>query len=300
MNKIRKTLVAVALVATLVVASFAVATSAGAATAAPVTITGSGSVAMEPYIRAFITAYKKVAPNVTINYTANGGNAGVKDVQAKRSNFAGNARPPIATDTGTVYTKGFKDGLCIAVNPKNKVSNLTIQQVSDIYTGTVTSWSGVPGSGRTDTIAPFGRESNAGTYTFFLQAVLNNQAQAGNVTTVLGDGLVRSGVATNPAGIGYLGLAWINKKIKAVKLNGVACDKADVKNKKYPLNRFLYYVTPLVGTTPETAAFIRWTRFSETAGKIIDKIGGVSVYNKVSKKSKKSSAASFSRALLGT
>jgi phosphate transport system substrate-binding protein len=298
MNKIRKTAVTAAIAATLVVASFAVATSASAAT----TITGSGSVAMEPYIRAFITGYKKVDPSVTINYTANGGNAGVKDVQQKRSNFAGQARPPVAADQGTVYTKGFKDGMCIAVNPQNKVKNLTIQQVADIYTGTITNWSGIPGSGRTDTIAPFGRESNAGQYTFFLQAVLNNGTQAGNVTTVLGDGLVRSGVAGNPAGIGYIGLAWINKKLKSVKLNGVDCAKATVKNKKYPLNRFLYWVTPLVGTDPATAKFIRWTRFSAAAGKIIDKVGGVTVYNKVAKKkkAKKSAAASFSRALLGS
>lgn len=282
MNKFNKLITLLALVATLLVASFAVASSASAAG----TITGSGSVAMEPYIRALIRGYKKVDPSVTINYTANGGNAGVKDVQTGRSNFAGQARPPVAADAGTVYSKGFKDGMCIVVNPKNKLTNISLQQVSDIYTATTTSWSALPKSGLSTTIAPFGRESNAGQYTFFLQAVLNGGKQASNVTTVLSDGLVRAGVAGNPAGIGYIGQAYLNKKIKAVKLNGVECSKRYVRTAKYPLSRFLFWVTPAAGTSPDAAKFIKWSRTSEKAGEIIEKVGGVAVYNKKPKKKK--------------
>ena len=271
MKTLKKTIVITALTAVLVVASFAVATSAEAAG----TITGSGSVAMQPYVLALIKAYKKVDPSVTINYTANGGNAGVKDVQQGRSNFAGQARPPVAADAGTVYTKGFKDGMCIVVNPKNKLKNLALQDVSDIYTAKQTSWSAFPAAGRADTIAPFGRESNSGQYTFFLQAVLNGQKQASNVTSVLSDGLVRSGVATNPAGIGYLGQAFVNRQVKAVNVNGVPCQKKYVKNSKYPLNRYLYWVTPAAGATPDTAKFVKWAHTSPAAANAIEKIGGV-------------------------
>lgn len=298
MKKFKKSAAIVALLATLLVASLAVASSASAAG----TITGSGSVAMEPYIRALIKGYKKVDPSVTINYTANGGNAGVKDVQQGRSNFAGQARPPVPADGGTLYSQAFKDGMCIVANPKNKLKNITLQQVADIYTAKITSWSGIPGSGRTDTIAPFGRESNAGQYTFFLQAVLNNAKQATNVTTVLSDGLVRSGVQTNPAGIGYIGQAYITKKIKSLKLNGVPCEKKYVKNNKYPLSRYLFFVTPAAGASPDAAKFIKWARTSEAAGVLIDKVGGVTVYNKkpkAKKKVQKSSAAEFISAITG-
>ena len=109
-------------------------------------------------------------------YTANGGNAGVKDVQNGTSQFAGQARTPLPSDAGTTYIKMYLDGLCLDVNPKNKLSNITIQQTHDIYRGLLTNWSQIPGSGLDTTIDPVGRDTNGGTYNFFLQAVLNNEA----------------------------------------------------------------------------------------------------------------------------
>ena len=78
----------------------------------------------------------------------------------------------------------FLDGLCMDVNPKNKLSNITIQQTHDIYRGLVTNWSAVPGSGLTTTIDPVGRDTNGGTYNFFLQAVLNNELPSSNVNAL--------------------------------------------------------------------------------------------------------------------
>ena len=61
--------------------------------------------------------------------TGNGGNAGVQDVQAHRSQFAVQTRPPLKSDCGTTYVKLFLDGLCIAVNRSNQLSNASIGQV---------------------------------------------------------------------------------------------------------------------------------------------------------------------------
>ena len=157
------------------------------------------------------TYTKKVNKKVKFVYTANGGNAGVKDVQNGTSQFAGNARTPLPSDAGTTYIKMFLDGLCIDVNPKNKLSNITIQQTHDIYRGLLTNWSQIPGSGLATTIDPVGRDTNGGTYNFFLQAVLNNEPPASNVNALTADGLVVNAVKQDPNAIGYAGLAWQGK-----------------------------------------------------------------------------------------
>src|SRR5206468_11920837 len=97
----------------------ALATAPAAAQAK--TVVGTGSSVAEPYLRALFAGYHKVHPKIHFVYTADGGNAGVKDVQQKRSGFAVNTRPPLPSDSGTTYRQLFLDGLCIDVNSANSL-----------------------------------------------------------------------------------------------------------------------------------------------------------------------------------
>ena len=105
-----------------------------------------------------------------------------------------------------------------------------------------------PGSGLgpDTTIDPVGRDTNGGTYNFFLQAVLNNELPASNVNALTADGLVVNAVKQDPNAIGYDGLAWQGKGQKALKVNGVPCEakKISVEPLKYPLSRYLFLVLP--------------------------------------------------------
>src|SRR6476469_5266157 len=173
---------------TLVISAVALVALAIPASAGAVTYIGSGSVAAQPVLQALFATYtKQVSKSTHFVYTANGGNAGVKDVQNGTSQFAGQARTPLPSDAGTTYIKLYLDGLCIDVNPRNQLSNITIQQTHDIYRGLLTNWSQLPGSGLTTTIDPYGRDTNGGTYNFFLQAVLNNEPPASNVNALTAD-----------------------------------------------------------------------------------------------------------------
>ena len=87
--------------------------------AAATTLVGSGSSAAQPYMLELFKAYSKLHKKIRFSYVPDGGNAGVKDVQAGRSQFAINTRPPLPSDSGTTYVKLFLDGLCIAVNKSN-------------------------------------------------------------------------------------------------------------------------------------------------------------------------------------
>ncbi|HEY2603309.1 MAG TPA: substrate-binding domain-containing protein [Thermoleophilaceae bacterium] len=272
----------------LALAGLATAALAVPASAGATTLIGSGSTAAQPYLVSLFKGYTKVHPSIHFVYTPDGGNAGVKDVQQGKSQFAAQARAPLPSDAGTTYIKLFLDGLCMDVNSSNKLSNLSIQQVRDIYLGNLTSWAGVPGSGLTSTIDPFGRDTNGGTYNFFVTSVLNNKPPASTVTALLSDGLVANSVKKDPNAIGYNGLAYFPEKgLKALKLNGVPCNALAVKKLRYPLTRYIWLVLPTANSSTKVEQFADWVRTSAAAGKIISKVGGVPAFNQTAKKHKK-------------
>jgi phosphate transport system substrate-binding protein len=269
---------------TVAVAAAAMLLAAPAAASAK-TLIGSGSTAAQPFLLSLFKGYTKKHPRIKFIYTANGGNAGVKDVQEGRSQFAGQARLPLPSDAGTTYVKLFLDGLCIVTNPANKLTNISTPTLRDIYLANITDWTQVPGSGRSTTIAPVGRDSNGGTYNFFVSAILNNQPPASNVNALTSDALVKNAVAKDPNAIGYNGLAYTrDNKLKKLKLDGVACAPKQIKKLKYPLSRYLWLVLPSTNPDKDVQKFADWVRTSPEAGAIITKVGGVPAFNKKPKK----------------
>jgi phosphate transport system substrate-binding protein len=268
--------------------ALALAVPAGASAT---TLVGSGSVAAQPVYLALFNGYHKLHPSIDFVYTANGGNAGVKDVQAGRSQFAGQARPPLPSDAGTTYIKSYLDGLCILVNRQNSLHSLTLSQIGDIYSARLTDWKTFPGAKLTGVINPYGRDANGGTYNFFSQAVLQGNAPASNVNALGSDGLIANAVKQDKYAIGYDGLAY-TKLLRPIRVNGIPCDHANVATEKYPLSRYIYFVLPTSGADPQVTKFVDWARTSRTAGGIINNSGGVAVFNKKPPKKKKKTTRS--------
>jgi phosphate transport system substrate-binding protein len=263
-------------VATAAAAVLAAPAAAGAAT----TLTGSGSSAAQPYMLELFKGYSKIHHNIRFKYIPDGGNAGVKDVQAGRAQFAINTRPPLPSDAGTTYEKLFLDGLCIAVNQANSISNVPLSSLKNIFLGVDTNWSQVGGSNLSTTINPIGRNSTAGQYTFFQQSVLGGATQASNVQQDTSDGLVQTGVEKDPNAIGYVGLSHSGKPAKAVSVNGVSCSATNIRKKIYPLFRFDWGVIPSSHPNIQVEKFLDWTRTAKAAGKIINQAGAVAAFNK--------------------
>jgi phosphate transport system substrate-binding protein len=245
-------------------------------------LNGSGSSAAQPYMEALFAGYHKLHKNIAFHYNPDGGNAGVKDVQNGTSEFAIQTAPPVAANAGTTFYKLFRDALCIDVNSKNKISSLSIPQVANIFEGIDTNWGQVSKSSGlgSQTIAPQGRNSAAGQYTFFVSAVLKGGKEAGDVSQLSSDGLVKNAVVKNKDAIGYVGLA--NSKAKgekALKLNGKACTRANVKSEKYPLWRYDWAVLPKSHQNGQVVKFFNWVIHSHAAGVIINKAGAVAAFN---------------------
>ena len=113
--------------------------------------------------------------------------------------------------------------------------------------------------------------------------------------TAMGGG--KQMVKKNKAGIGYVGQAWLKSSIKALKLNGTAITTKNVKSNKYVLSRYLYWVVPESNVNPQVAKFIDWSRKSYEARRVIEKIGGVAIFN--AKKKKKARTAAIAQTLFG-
>jgi phosphate transport system substrate-binding protein len=269
---------------TVIAASAALAATLAlpAAASATTTLIGSGSSAEQPVMQLLFSTYSRANKGIRFAYTPDGGNAGVKDVQQGRSQFAINTRPPLPSDSGTTQYKIFLDGLCIGVNPANSLSSVTTAELKNVFLGLTTSWSSVSGSNLTTTIDPIGRNSTAGSYTFFQTAVLGGKTQASNVLPVTSDGLVAQGIKNDKNSIGYVGLAHAGRDsgVKTLQINGVGCTQATIKAETYPLFRYIWAVLPSSSPNAQVAKFIDWVRRTKKAGQVINLGGAVPAFNK--------------------
>ena len=138
-----------------------------------------------------------------------------------------------------------RDALAVVVNPANPVSQLTREQLEGIFTGKITSWKEVGGEDMK--IVVYSRESSSGTYEFFKEHVLNNKNYASSVLNMPATGAIIQSVGQTKGAIGYVGLAYLEKEVKAMK---VSYDKGKTyvepslktaQDKTYPIVRPLYY-----------------------------------------------------------
>jgi phosphate transport system substrate-binding protein len=148
------------------------------------------------------------------------------------------------------------DALSVVVNPANPVTALTFAQLSAIYTNQITNWKEVGGNDAP--IVVFSRDNNSGTFTYFLQEVVqmagmataNNTLQyGGNVLMLPSTEEGISQVASNPNAIFYSGLGYVNNTVKALGIKKTAADAAvtpsvaTALNGTYPISRPLFYYT---------------------------------------------------------
>jgi phosphate transport system substrate-binding protein len=267
-------IVAVGALATAVLAT---AVLASPVAAGATTLTGSGSSAAQPTMVELFKTYSSIHKNIHFKYLPDGGNAGVKDVQDHRSQFAIQGRPPLPSDAGTTYVKLFLGGVCIGVNRSNSLTDISMTDLKNVFLGVDTNWSQVSRSNLTTTIDPIGRNPASGLYTFFEQAVLDGATQTTTVRQETSDSLVQLGVVGDPNSIGYVGLGYSGPPMKKLDVDGIACDQSTIRAETYPLYDFNWGVIPTKNPNPAVVAFLRWVRTSKTAGEVVSKAGSVAI-----------------------
>ncbi len=198
-------------------------------------------------------SYMKANPSKTVTVTGGGSGVGISALIEGTTDIAQASRK-IKFDEKQKLQEGGKtvkevivayDALAIVVHPQNKVTDLTREQLEGIFTGKITNWKEVGGEDLK--IIPYSRETSSGTYEFFKESVLKNKNYMNGIMSMPATGAIIQSVSQTRGAIGYVGLAYLNKDVKAVHVSYdsgrtfVEPSVANAKNKTYPIVRPLYY-----------------------------------------------------------
>ena len=225
-------------------------------------IENKGSDTLVNLALAWAEEYMNSNPEVRISVTGGGSGTGIASMINGTVDIANAYRAMKSEEIESAQANGFtpvefvvaQDAIAVVVHPSNPVSRLTLQQISAIYTGTLTNWNELGGEDRP--IVLLSRETNSGTHVFFLENVIR-LGQADSDLLFSPDTLlmpssegISAEVRLNPNAIGYDGLGYVTSDQKMVAVasdeNGpyVLPSVESVNDGSYPISRALYMYTP--------------------------------------------------------
>jgi phosphate transport system substrate-binding protein len=244
-----------------------------------------GSDTVLPLTQAEAEEYMKLNKAASIMVTGGGSGVGLAALQNGTTDIAQASRSLKMDEKLNLKSAGkvFKeviiayDALAVIVNPSNKVTQLTREQLEGIYTGKITNWKEVGGADMK--IVVYSRETSSGTYEFFKEHVLQNKNYTPSAMLMPATGAVVQSVSQTKGAIGYVGLAYLEKRVKSIKVSYdqgktyVAPSVASAKNKTYPISRPLFYYY-LTSVDKNVSPFVKFV-LSPTGQNLILKTGYV-------------------------
>lgn len=199
-------------------------------------ITLAGSTSMEKLANAMAEAFMEKYPNVTVAPEFTGSGAGLESL-AKGTVDIGDASRALSDDEkadGAVENIVAIDGIAVITDSKNTVSDITSEQLAQIYTGEITNWSDLGGAD--EQIVVIGREAGSGTRDAFEE--LSDVKDACKYAQELDStGAVLAKVAATPGAIGYVSLDVVDDTVKALQLNSVDATEDNILAGTYVLQR---------------------------------------------------------------
>lgn len=206
------------------------------------TVSTDGSTSMQKVIGALGESFEKNNSGVSFTYNPTGSGSGITAVQEGRCDIGLSSRSlkDAEKEAGLVETVLAYDGIAIIVHPENTVSDLTLAQIADIYTGEITNWSEVGGAD--GEIVRIGREAGSGTRDGF-ESITDTKDACDYRQELSSTGDVIATVAGNPNAIGYASLASVKDTVKAVSVDGVTPTEDTVKDGSYAVQRPFMLVT---------------------------------------------------------
>ena len=240
---------------------------------------------------AWAERYQEEHPDVRISVTGGGSGTGIASLINGTVDLANASRQIKTEEIEQAQSNGVeplehiiaRDAIAVIVNPENPVNELTLKQISDIYSGKITNWTEVGGDDRP--IVRLSRETNSGTHVYFLETVLRLSSKEDktlfSTNTLLlpsSEGIIAE-VRQNPNAIGYDGLGYVPHDLKMIAIAKEAGDPyvlpsiATVNDKSYPIARDLYMYT---NSEPEgiLKEYLDWL-LSPEAQLIVEELGFV-------------------------
>ncbi len=239
------------------------------------TVSTDGSTSMEKVIGYLSEAYMEDNKNVKVTYNPTGSGSGIQAVGEGRCDIGLSSRDLKDDEKQTLEgTVVAIDGIAMIVNPQNGVENLTVDQITKIYTGEVTNWKDVGGSDAP--IVLIGREAASGTRDGF-ESITKTKDKCKYNQELTSTGDVIQTVSSNPNAIGYASLAAVKDSIKVLKVENVAPSKETIQDGSYKIQRDFVLVTKKDSKLSDAAQKFFDFATSKNADSLIEKAGAIPV-----------------------
>jgi phosphate transport system substrate-binding protein len=254
-----------------------------------------GSDTMVNLALAWAEQYQQDQPQAILSVSGGGSGTGIASLINKTTDIANASRKIKSVEIANAQANGIepvefvvaRDAIAIIVNPNNPISQLSLQQLSDIYSGKINNWQELGGEDRP--IVRLSRETNSGTHVYFLEQVLrlgdkNDKTLFSTDTLLLPSSeVIGAEIRSNPNAIGYDGLGYVTPDMKVVAVTDIRGEDPvfvypsaeSVNDGTYPIARDLYMYT-----AGEPHGFIKtyleWI-FTPQAQDIVTRLGFVPV-----------------------
>ncbi|UNC93321.1 phosphate ABC transporter substrate-binding protein [Candidatus Contubernalis alkaliaceticus] len=206
------------------------------------TITIAGSTSVQPISEVLAEEFMDLYPDVRINVQGGGSSAGVKAADEGAADIGASSRDLKDEEKHLNEIVIAKDGIAVVVHPSNNVDTLSMEQVRDIFAGSISNWSEVGGE-NVDIIAVT-REEGSGTRGAFEEIVMGSDNPISSKAIVQSStGAISTTVAGDPNAIGYISLAALNNDVKTVKVDGIEVTKENILSGSYKVARPFLYLT---------------------------------------------------------
>lgn len=267
--------------------------SASAGSQPSETIVNSGSDTMVNLALAWAEQYQQLQPEISVSVSGGGSGTGIASMINGTSDLANASRQIKDEEFTSAVENGIepvefvvaRDAIAVIVNPENPIEQLSLQQISDIYSGKYTNWSQLGGEDRP--IVRVSRETNSGTHVYFLEEVLrlgeddNDTLFSPDTLLLLSSQGITSEVGDNPNAIGYDGLGYVTPEVKVVAVSEsedgpfIYPSVESVNQGSYPIARDLY-IYSAGQPSSQVQAYLDWIMSSQ-GQEIVKELGFVPI-----------------------
>ncbi len=166
-------------------------------------------------------------PNIEISVTGGGSGTGISALLNGTTDICMASREIKSKEVDQAKSLGITpkefivalDGIAVVVNPANPISELSIEQIGKIYTGSYTNWNQVGGPNAD--IIILSRESSSGTYVFFQERVMDEKDYTANAMLMPSTSAIIQSVSQDKWAIGYVGLGYALSATDDIKILSV-------------------------------------------------------------------------------
>ncbi len=222
----------------------------------------AGSTSVQPLMEELVEEYSEEHPDIQINVQGGGSGMGIRSASQGIADIGMSSKNLKSEESkGLEVIELGKEGIVLGVHNSNNVSDLSTEQLKDIFSGKITNWKEVGGSD--SEIHVITREDGSGTRDAFESMVMYGEDIKKDAIVQSSTESVKQAVCNDPGAIGYMSLAHMSSDVKAITVNGVEATTDNIANGEYELQRpFLIIINPDTAND-ELIEFINWIKSPE-------------------------------------